>query len=227
MTVLEIQSDFNLEAGSLPRSPGLHVSEIIRDVALTMGYLSRDDEEELDWTLNRYRLAHGENMVKVYPAALYRVALGLSWEEWLGRQRPDIHFHGLGELWRDGIVGTPDGLSFTDSGAGIIHEIKLTWKSSRSDREAPSERIHKEFMWCCQTKSYLQLARVAGGDFTTAQLHVYWVNGNYRGSGPEYRTYQLTFTTQELDANWRLLTNAGRKLQEFTDADRTDADRTN
>lgn len=219
MQIAEIQHDLILQPGQLlcapnmpvtieERSPGLHVSEIIADVGRIMGYLKRDDQDELDWTLARYRLAFGQDVARMFPSVFYRVVLGLSWEWWLG-SRLDINFHGIGELERDGIVGTPDGLSF--DGIPTLHEIKLTWKSSRSDREDPFMRISNEFMWLAQTKAYCWQASEAV-PVSRAHLHVYWVNGNYKNSGPEYRLYQLDFEERELEANWRLLRTAGARL---------------
>jgi hypothetical protein len=217
MQITEIQSDFNLQYRSLPRSPGVHVSSVIQDVARRMGFLKRDDEEELDWTLARYRMMHGEDIARVYPTVFYRVMMGLAFEEWLGPQL-DINYHGIGELELDGIAGTPDGISFDpDTGAGVLHELKLTWKSSRSDRDTPQDRLTHEFMWLAQTKAYCAQACAMGLDVTEAHLHVYWVNGNYRGSGPEYRRYRLQFTPKEIEANWRLIRTASRTLANTKD----------
>lgn len=220
MIITEIQADFNLQFNAEPRSLGLHVSEIIRDVAGEMGYLRKDDEEELDWTLARYRATHGADIAKMYPTVFYRVMLGLAFEDWLGPQLPHTNFHGIGELQRDGLVGTPDGLEFTNDagGSACIHEFKLTWKSSRSDRETPQQRIAREFMYLCQTKSYCAMVRASGVECLRSILHVFWVNGNYRGSGPEYRRYQLDFTPDEVEANWRLMSVMGKRLQKIREA---------
>ena len=188
----------------------MHVSELIRDVATQVGFLSRDDKEELDWTLAKYHMMRGEDWVQMYPTAIYRVALGLAWEEWLGRHDTSLAFHGIGELEREGIIGTPDGLDMDYDGL-LVHEIKLTWKSSRSDRETPQERFSKEWMWQAQGKSYCYLADAQLGCVRVI-FHVFWVNGNYKGSGPEYRKYMLQFEPQEILTTWRQLALvAGRK----------------
>jgi hypothetical protein len=246
MTVREIHGDFDLHHGSAPRTPGLHVSEILRQNALDMGVLKQDDADDIDWTLARYRMDRGEDIVKLYPQAIYRIALGLAWERWLGDQWPQINFHTIGEVTRDGIIGTPDGLSFCppnelpyytlttgggsqfvrDESTGlllpydpsverpIVHELKATWKSSRSTTETPLERISKEWLWYAQTKSYCWMASNALPEpVTTGHLHVLWVNGNYRGSGPEFRTYELTFSVDELRAHWKLMLLVGGRLE--------------
>jgi hypothetical protein len=170
-----------------------------------MGYLKSEDQLELDWTLAKYRLTHGGNIAQMFPQVFYRVMMGLAFEDWLGPQL-DINYHSIGELALNGIIGTPDGLSFDPiTGVPTLHELKLTWKSSRSDRETPSQRLAREFMWLSQCKAYCMQASCPDLLVTNAHLHVYWVNGNYKGSGPEYRRYSLDFSPQELAANWRLI----------------------
>lgn len=228
MEVIEIQSDFDLEMQGKwigyqdseirryepgVRSEGLHVSEIIREIATGVGILKREDSNELDWTLARYKLQRGEDFVSLYPAAIYRVALGLAWEEWLGARHPEFGFHGLGELERDGIIGSLDGLQFDEWGP-LVHEIKLTWKSSRSDRESAQERFSTEWLWPAQCKSYCYLASLPGDICTRAMLHVMWVNGNYKGSGPEYRTYLLKFMPKEILTTWKQMQIVGKRLME-------------
>jgi hypothetical protein len=204
MRAREVQCDFSLQHGAGPRTAGVHVSELIRDVALRMGLLlSKEDEGELDWTLARYRLARGEDAATLYPAAIYRVALGLAWERWYGEQCPEVNFHDIGEIERDGIIGSPDGLSVAGDGALVVHEIKLTWKSSRDGREDAEERLSAEWMWLAQIKCYMaMLARTIQAPVTRAELHVFWVCGNYRGSGPQARRYELEFMAEEVEKTW-------------------------
>jgi hypothetical protein len=206
MVVREVQCDFDLRHESGPRSEGTHVSELIADAARRTGVLlTKEDEGELDWTLARYRLEHGDDIVSMFPTAIYRVATGLAWERWYGPQHPEIGFHGIGELVRDGIIGSPDGVQFVGRD-GIVHEIKLTWKSSRSDREEPRQRIAVEWMWLAQIKSYLaMLSGLCGYPCTQGVLHVFWVCGNYKGSGPQAKRYAIDFTHEEIEANWKVM----------------------
>lgn len=219
MLIREINSTFDLGHGAEPRSPGRHVSTVIKELALSRGVWKQDDQEELDFTLAKYHAARGGDVVKLYPAAMYRIAAGLAWEQWYGPQQ-DINFHGIGELRRDGIIGTPDGMKVQPvTGNLVVPEIKYTWKSSRSDRETAVERIYKEFPWTCQPCSYCMMATVGKvkvwhqGNVTMAsdnlvrlaELHVFWVNGNYKGSGPELRVYELEYTVEEVLANWNVI----------------------
>lgn len=221
MHIKEINGTFDLGHGAAPRSPGRHVSEVIKELALSRGIWKQDDQEELDFTLAKYEVARGGDVVKLYPQAMYRIAAGLAWEEWYGPQQ-DINFHGIGELCKDRIIGTPDGLKIKPgTGALVIPELKWTWKSSRSDRETPQERIHKEFPWTCQGCSYCRLATIgkwppklwtqngvvlASDDLVREmELHVMWSNGNYKGSGPELRVYEIEFSPEEVVANWQVI----------------------
>jgi len=225
MLIREINGKFDLGHGAAPRSPGRHVSEVIRELAVSRGIWKQDDQEELDFTLAKYEAARGGDVVKLYPQAMYRIAAGLAWESWYGPQQ-DINFHAIGELQKDRIIGTPDGLFFDDDG-GVVPEIKYTWKSSRSDRETPQERISKEYPWTCQGCSYCRLCSPERVKIWTqngivmcsdtlvrrADFHVFWAQGNYRGSGPELRVYRVEFTPEEVLANWNVITAKDKEMR--------------
>jgi len=209
MNIKEVQAVFSLQYGSEPRSPGRHVSEIIRELAVSRGIWSQDDQNDLDFTLAKYHAGRGEDIVRLYPAAIYRIAAGLAWEQFYGPQIPEINFHGIGELSKGGIIGTPDGLKIKPvTGALVIPEIKFTFKSSRDDREDPQERIRKEYPWTAQIASYCALATIGPIEVdnqnlvTDGELHVFWANGNYKGSGPQLRVYDIEFSREEIVANW-------------------------
>lgn len=230
MEVREINATLNLRHEAEPRSPGRHVSEVISQIATSMGLWKRDDQEDLDFTLAKYHQQRGDDIIRLYPQAIYRIANGLAWESWYGPQMPEINFHSIGEIRKDGIIGTPDGLQFTET-RGLVHEIKWTQKSSRSDRETPQERLRSEYYWTCQGCSYCNLCTVgpvktwrqngvtlaSDNLVTTAVFHIMWSNGNYRGSGPELRVYEVEYTPEEVLANWKLIRmKSGQMDQEET-----------
>ncbi len=97
-----------LKLGSESRSPGVHISGIIRHC---MGY-TKTDSEEMPWNM----------------------ALGLAWEAWAVGLFPEIMWQpGQEEL--DGIYATPDGLSSMEIEGevqAVVEEFKLTWKSIRN-----------------------------------------------------------------------------------------------
>jgi len=168
------------------RSEGLHVSGVLKSILLAL-----EPERfggEMDWT---------------------KIELGFAVERLIERafaerQRNIVR---IGELEKDGISGSPDGVSFDDPlapGEMIVHEIKCTWMSATGCPE------HKKFVhWLWQIKAYCYLAET-----TRARLHVFFVNGNYKDErSPLYREWDLTFHEGELAENWMMITNAASALR--------------
>lgn len=184
ITPLEFKMDLKNDGS---RSGGLHLSDVIRDVALRSGILDSKYAEQSD---------DDQSFVM-------KVSLGLAWEDWLAANvHRDVCYH-PGETMVDGISMSPDGVSFSKAlspkdDIPTVHEFKLTWKSMKRD-------ISGEWMWLAQIKGYCHAMKT-----TRAVLHVYWVNGDYSHdgplSGPQYRMYGLEFTLIELSENWRMIT---------------------
>jgi hypothetical protein len=188
------------------RNPGIHLSQIIRDLALRGKLLDAKYEGKLD--------------PDALPAC---VCLGIAWEEWLSKLYPEMVFH-PGERQLEGIYMNPDGIEvFERTLMGTsrrtydlrVHEFKLTWKSSRRKGPTPEAaelaekvRIMEEWMWMTQLKAYCKESGTRWG-----ALHVFWVNGNYmRGdsdpfSEPYYSVWDIEFTQREIDENWEMLRN--------------------
>ena len=87
-----------------PRSPGLHVTKIIKAM-----------EEEVF----HKKYANWENAM--YIGFIWEELLSLAFREYLGK-RPD-------ELELDGIAGSPDGIDFEN---WILEEYKCTWRSAKT-----------------------------------------------------------------------------------------------
>lgn len=121
---------------------------------------------------------------------------GFLWEGVLTRSLAEHCSPRPGEVELDGIVGSPDGY---DPTTGMLDEYKLTWKSIRN---AHPENVWK---WQVQVKGYCKMLGT-----TTARFHVFYVMGDYRGSGPLYRSYLFSYTQREIDENWQLLVNHAR-----------------
>src|ERR1017187_652584 len=180
------------------RSEGLHLSEILRDLAFAMGVLDA-----------KYNVPIEESSTEM-------MQLGLAMEDYLAKyQHPEIEFH-PGELYLDGIAMSPDGISMVDSedyataigleiGTHILHEFKLTRKSSRDFKDALRLRTKKVLMWLWQIQAYRHaLNKICeGDDCYAAKLHVWFVNGNYSRdesdpeAGPSYKIYRLIFSQEE------------------------------
>lgn len=97
----------------LQRSPGTHLSGVIRYALQESGLLRKADEED---------------------ELPLRMALGLAWEEWAVGLWPKMKWQ-PGEVVLDRVYATPDGQT-----GKILEEFKATWKSSWQ-REVTAETI--------------------------------------------------------------------------------------
>ena len=184
---------FDLRHGSMARSGGLHLTDILREIGLKIGVFKAEDlEQDIDTLIVAQKASEGgcDHLV--------RVAVGLAWEDWISRQIPGLSYH-PGEIVLDGIAMTPDGIVWTKNST-VVHEFKATWKSMRKP-------IAEQWLWWSQLKGYCQGVGTRHG-----VLDVLWVNGDYRGSGPQYMAYQVEFSGEELEANWKMVTRYAAKL---------------
>ena len=151
------------------RSAGVHLSQVIRDLETTL-YPDRF-KNAAGWDLNAAAQA----------GVFFEVALEQAYAGMFGMD--------VGEVMLDGIVGTPDGISFDEDGA-YVDEYKLTWRSSN---KTPLDIFHYRMQGMGYCKM-LGLDRV--------QYRVLYLNGDYRGSGPIYRVYMIQWDQWEIDENW-------------------------
>lgn len=158
------------------RASGVHLSGIIRKVAVATGKLRLGQRSEEEFPL--------------------RMALGMAFENWVVGLYPDMIWQ-PGEQYLDGISGNPDGMSVLEISPGysflVVEEFKLTWKSRKED-------ILGEWMWLTQTCGY---ANFLGARH--ARLHVCWVNDNYKPSQPTYYRYLVEWTEEEILKNWTMM----------------------
>ncbi len=188
-----------------PRSAGLHVSTLIKSIAIKLNLLKGQKAMGGKWT------ADAPIDEEAFPL---QMALGLAWEDWLSLQYPEMIYH-PGELVLDGVAGSPDGITMLPAtadyeglGDAIIDEIKLTYKSGRND-----DLNHpKNKMWLWQIMAYCKMLGVL-----CARLHALYLFGNYdyAGSFPPciYRIYAIQFSQDELDRNWEMLLTEKQALE--------------
>lgn len=101
-----------------------------------------------------------------------------------------------GEHELDGIYLTPDAMDIDD----WVHcEFKATYKSMRHD---PSE--YYRYWW--QIKAG---CRVLGTN--RARLTVFFIMGDYKGSGPRWKCWEAEFTDRELKENWASIVSQAKK----------------
>ncbi len=175
------------------RTPGTHLSGVLRKIALATGALN-----------NKYGTDNLDDLVRQTPPSsvgetgqLMRIILGYAWEDWMRRQIPGL-IHQPGEFSLDGIIGTPDGIVEQD-GVYILHEFKATWTSSRHP-------IQEHPMWLWQVMGYLAMMTVElECPCLDAVIHPAYVMGDYKNSGPIYRPVGLRFEPEEIAANWQLV----------------------
>jgi hypothetical protein len=164
-----------------PRSPGVHVSEIIRDI-----------ENELIHVGQRRKYDTLTDAEKKRMGAY--VSVGWAWEDILAQSLLkvwNVPVVPVGELHLDGIAGTPDGLN-TDEYA--VEEFKATWRSA--NRPLDPDYWH----WLVQIKAYCYMLQT-----NIANLRIFYVCGDYRESGPFLRMHRLEFSELELQENWQML----------------------
>ncbi len=168
--------------------PSRHVTAVIRYLCLKLGHFDDDGEGVTVEQQTRMELgsAFEDLMVKAL-AARY--------------EKNNYRYVQPGELFLDGMIGTPDLLDVDDY---AIEEIKLTWLSSNHPPE------HKKlWKYWVQLKAYCRMAETQQG-----RLHVCYVNGDYREErGPTYRKWEVEFTQQELHENWRMLITHGQVMR--------------
>jgi len=165
------------------RSTGLHVSTIIKAICKGLEP-ERFGGEITNWT----PIEMGFTVERAIESA------------WASRR---IDVWRPGEMEKDGIVGSPDGVTFDSDGA-IVDEIKCTWMSSKG---CPEDK--KFWHWLVQIKAYCHLL-----DTIRARLHVVFVNGNYSDHRePQYCSWDLRFHGGEIDENWMMLVNQAAVLR--------------
>ena len=173
------------------RSPGVHLSGVLRYIAQESGILARDPVVES---------TPGQDLDEdIMPL---RMMLGMFFEEGAVGLYPEMHWQ-PGEMERDRVFGTCDGLSITSYGL-LIEEFKLTWKS---EWNYGKERfLTANWLWNSQGKGYLALAQAAGIDIAPiVRYHVCWVCGDYRPPSPKLVRYTVEYSQKEIDSLWALV----------------------
>lgn len=162
------------------RSEGLHLTPIIRDIAVELGiFKSREGDDGPPPALAEMGFMFEDLLAKVFGDRLMAARIG--------------------EVELDGITGSPDGMNFhmVDMET-VVEEYKCTWKSM-------NRPIEDEWYWITQTKAYCKMTGCR-----RAILRVMYVNGDYKPPTPAYRAYDLKFTERELEENWRMIVNHAR-----------------
>lgn len=207
-----------------PRSPGLHLSGIIRGIAQDTGLLDKLEAESLSLIE-----VNGEDWWATLdePTKL-RIALGLAWEQ---LYIPMLEEGGVvdhpEELCVDGIYMSRDG----ESVDVVMHEsrpdywealyvpalieVKATFKSVNTVSD-----IQSQWMWMSQMMGYAHAM-----DTLVAYLHCLCIVGDYKTKKmsspfgkslgvwdiePRLLKWKFEFTEYELERNWDLMRDYAR-----------------
>ena len=87
-----------------------------------------------------------------------------------------------------------------EAAAKAVEEYKATWKSTR---RCPTE----DFYYMTQVKSYCRAVET-----NVAVMRIFYIVGDYKGSGPIYRVSRIVFTQQELEENWAMIVKHKDKM---------------
>ena len=125
---------------------------------------------------------------------------GFIWERALSIAFSDGNVERPGEIVCDGIACSPDGVGVDEDGEVVVEEYKCTAMSS-------SKTPDGIWRWRTQAAAYCYVMGC-----TRAIFRVFYLNGDYKGSGPLYRVFQMDWSQTEIDENWGMLTaHAKRK----------------
>lgn len=178
------------------RSKGIHVTDILRKLALKNGELTEPEIAD--------------------EFAPLRVFLGIAWEAACVRLYEHIQWQ-PGELKRDGIAGSPDGLSSyggtIDEPDGnrhgdyepVIDEFKYTHKSCRAKGQGPDtvRDITHDWLWRNQVLAYMAMHPDKP---TLVRWHICYANGNYVYPQTErYIRYLVRADAREIENCWTMI----------------------
>lgn len=190
-----------------PRTPGVHLSDILRSLGFKLGLLKETDDDELN-DLN-YLSRHVLPTEVHQCGPLMRCVIGYMWEEWYFHHVLKRAIFHPGEFTLDGIIGTPDGIE-EDSRYLTLHETKATFKSSRHPMES-----HKLYLY--QIACYLKMVALRFNvpiSQCRAVLHPLFIKGNYRGIDPISNPTAIYFTQEEVDGIWAAVVEHGIQMKQ-------------
>ncbi len=140
-----------------------------------------------------------------------RLEAGLAFETFLEdaiRERLGVGGGRPGELiGPHGILFNPDLLIYGDDVDLRVGEIKLTWLSMKEWPSQPTNGFPpKADKYLCQMMMYCEMLETP-----YSRLIGYFVNGTYKPMAPQMGAWDITFTKQEMQDNWNMVTNHGKQ----------------
>lgn len=183
MEIRETKSLNEVQIPQVTRSDGFHVTQLIHGI-----------DEKL-----KLSSFHGKEPIHEFQ---YVIKVGFMWEEVLSYFWSDLGCR-IGEVEKDDIYGSPDGVIFRNDDDLVVQEYKATWMSSKKTPDLV-------WRWMCQTKAYCYML-----DSHIAEFHVLYLNGDYsfKEKYPQYKVFEVTYTDEELLENWNMLVNYKRSIE--------------
>lgn len=179
-----------------PRTPGYHLSAINARLGIAAKKLS--DSDAYGFPFERITATHLPIML----------ALGQLWEESRASFfQDDEMLWQPGEMARDGIFGTPDGLviagsrnpgltGYRECGLGWTDDLPRSWECKRTSKKICDVRDHWLYLKQC-------LGYCAMGMPRLCQLDILYVDGNYmRPYQPCAISSLIEFTEAEIESWW-------------------------
>lgn len=173
--------DFSEAAGR--RSEGLHLGQILTELNQLRG--------------NSYGEMNDQTRQSYF-------AMGFIWEQLIGMLFRDIELkrrEGIlirpDEQFRDGIAMSPDAIDLSDY---AIEEYKATYMSSLNPIDDA-----KFWIWIIQMKCYCYAVGAR-----TARLRVWFIAGDWRGSGPQVKAWTFHFSDRDCEEAWEMVLNMAR-----------------
>lgn len=194
MIATQVTYPINLRPATAPaRTPGIHLSGVLRRIAQSAKILDYDDGPTLDEIIT-----HTDPHLVGQSGILMRIILGYAWEDYIVRHIPGLIYH-PGEFALDGVTGSPDGILLAQDGQTEVHEFKWTFASSKTP-------ITDKQLYLWQAGCYLKM--VSAAVFTPcnrAVFHICHVRGNYKGIDPQYIATRVEFATAEIEGYWAMV----------------------
>lgn len=193
--------------GGPARTPGIHLSRVLKSLHIERGLLSAEYADALGFVELPGQSEEWWHNLDISTQTL--MCMGLAWEAFY-LPLLDIRWQ-PGEMHLDGIYLTPDGESldmiYTERGPEVvlaIHEVKLTYQSTNTvgaQLEGATKYLNQLGALC----------KAAGT--TLGFLHVLFVLSNYgRPFRPIPRLWRVEFTQEEMDHLWKdIVTHAYRE----------------
>lgn len=180
--------DFDtIQAGE--RSPGIHLSDVIREVERMLGKPKQDDDRSSQGTKLQWEKGF-----------LWESIFSYYWARRYGKQVRETLIS-PGEQVVDGIACTID---FLDTNDYTLIECKATARSINK-----LEAFEANFWtWMLQVKAYLYVLKS-----NKARMPIIFLCGNYKPPFPVAVMVELEFTAEELRENWAMLVNTANNMR--------------